>query len=90
MNDTGLIAFLLIKFSHSCLNHFPALPDLTGLIQVAWDLRDEITRRREERALLCAMEELDVDMRVILTEDYEENLENDGKTINTSRFGSGC
>ncbi len=54
---------------------------LTGLIQVAWDVREEATQRCEERALWCAMEELDVDSGVILTEDEERTLEENGKTI---------
>ncbi len=54
---------------------------LTELIQVAWDVKDEATQRREERALCCAMEELDVDSGVILTEDHERTLEKNGKTI---------
>ncbi len=54
---------------------------LTELIQVAWDVRDEATQRREERALWCAMKELDVDSGVILTEDEERTLEENGKTI---------
>ncbi len=54
---------------------------LTELIQVAWDVKDEATQRREERALCCAMEELDVDSGVILTEDHERTLEKNEKTI---------
>jgi predicted AAA+ superfamily ATPase len=54
---------------------------LTELIQVAWDVKDEATQRREERALCCAMEELEVDAGVILTEDHERTLEKNGKTI---------
>ncbi len=51
------------------------------LIQVAWDVRDEVTCRREERGLLCAMEELDVDSGMILTEYEEKSLEKNGKVI---------
>ncbi len=54
---------------------------LTELIRVAWDVSDEATKRREERALWCAMEEFDVDSGVILTEDEERTLEENGKTI---------
>lgn len=54
---------------------------ITELIQVAWDVRDEATRRREERALLCAMEELKVDEGIILTEDKERSIEKNGKLI---------
>ncbi len=55
---------------------------LTELIQVAWDVRVEAaTQRREERALWCAMGELDVDSGIILTEDHERILKENGKTI---------
>ena len=54
---------------------------ITELIQVSWDVSNEAVQRREERALQCAMEELDVDSGVILTEDHERTLEKDGKTI---------
>ncbi len=54
---------------------------LTELIQVAWDVRAEAAQSREERALKCAMEELDVDSGIILTEDEERTLEENGKTI---------
>jgi predicted AAA+ superfamily ATPase len=51
------------------------------LIQVSWNVSDEATQRREERALWCAMEELEVDSGLILTEDYEFSLEENGKII---------
>ncbi|GFO96694.1 putative ATPase [groundwater metagenome] len=46
---------------------------LTELIQVAWDVRDEATRRREERALQFAMEELDVDRLFTSTGIWDSN-----------------
>lgn len=55
--------------------------EIGGLIQVAWDVRDEITRRREERALVCAMEELNVNEGMILTEDEENVIEKNEKVI---------
>ncbi len=54
---------------------------LTELIQVAWDVRDDATRMREERALQCAVEELDIDSGIILTEDEERSVEKNGKLI---------
>jgi len=54
---------------------------ITELIQVSWNVSDEATQRREERALWCAMEELEVDSGIILTEDYERSLEKNGKII---------
>jgi predicted AAA+ superfamily ATPase len=40
------------------------------------------TQRREERALWCAMEELEVDSGIILIEDYERYLEKNRQIIN--------
>jgi len=54
---------------------------ITGLIQVAWDVMGEATRMREERALWCALEELEVDEGIILTEDEERSIEKNGKLI---------
>jgi len=54
---------------------------ITELIQVSWNVSDESTQRREERALWCAMEELEVDSGIILTEDHERSLEKNGKVI---------
>ncbi len=54
---------------------------ITELIQAAWDVRDEATRMREERALWCALEELEVDEGIILTEDEERSIEKNGKLI---------
>ena len=54
---------------------------ITELIQVSWNVNDESVQRREERALWCAMEELELDLGIILTEDYEGSLEKNGKII---------
>jgi len=96
-NDTGRLAetivFLEIKRRNSEVYYWKsrdgyevdfvikAGQKLTGLIQVAWDVSDEATRKREDRALRRAMEELDVDSGIILTEDEERTLEENGKTI---------
>ena len=53
----------------------------TELIQVSWDVRGGATRRREERALQCAMEELNVNSGIILTEDEESSVEINGNVI---------
>lgn len=54
---------------------------IAELIQVAWNVRDDFIRRREERALEYAMEELDMTVGMILIEDEEKTVETDGKTI---------
>jgi predicted AAA+ superfamily ATPase len=54
---------------------------ITELIQVAWDVKNEATRVCEERALWCAMEELNVDGGIILTEDCEKSQTKNGKII---------
>ncbi len=54
---------------------------IAELYQVAWDVRDRDTQNREERALAYAMDELDVNEGVILTEDYETTPEKNGKVI---------
>ena len=48
---------------------------------MAWDVREEATQMREERALLSALEELEVDEGIILTEDEERSIEKNGKLI---------
>jgi hypothetical protein len=53
----------------------------TELIQVSWDVMGGATRRREERALQCDMEELSVNSGIILTEDEETNVEINGNVI---------
>lgn len=45
------------------------------LVQVAWDVSDEKSLKREERALLKAMEEFGLDKGLILTKDYSERKE---------------
>jgi len=54
---------------------------ITELIQVSWNVSDLAVQKREERALWCAMEELEVDSGIILTEDYESRLEENGTVI---------
>lgn len=54
---------------------------ISELIQVSWDVRNEVTQKREERALVYAMKELGIDNGIILTEDYERTLEENGRTI---------
>lgn len=54
---------------------------IAELIQVAWNVRDGFTQRREERSLQHAMEELDLSGGIILTEDEEKTVETGGKTI---------
>jgi predicted AAA+ superfamily ATPase len=54
---------------------------IAELIQVSWNVGDEAVQKREERALWHAMEELEVDSGIILTEDYERSLEKNGKFI---------
>ncbi|MFZ3383166.1 MAG: DUF4143 domain-containing protein, partial [Candidatus Methanoperedens sp.] len=55
---------------------------ITELIQVSWNVSDEAVQKREERALWCAMEELEVDSGIILTEDEEKSIERNGNIIN--------
>ncbi len=51
------------------------------LIQVCWDIKDEITRKREETGLLDAMDEFGIDTGFILTEDLDDKQEFDNKKI---------
>jgi predicted AAA+ superfamily ATPase len=51
------------------------------LIQVAWNIMDEATRKREENSLIRAMDEFNLSKGLILTEDNEEIIEKEGKTI---------
>ncbi|MCD6318552.1 ATP-binding protein [Candidatus Aerophobetes bacterium] len=51
------------------------------LIQVVWDISDEKTIKREERALLKAMGEFNLDKGLILTKDYSERKKIKGKEI---------
>ncbi|VVB88001.1 AAA domain protein [uncultured archaeon] len=54
---------------------------IAGLFQVAWNVIEEKTQEREERAIACAMDELGVTSGIILTEDYEKTFVKNGKTI---------
>ena len=51
------------------------------LLQVSWDVRDDKTRKREERSLYRACGELGVANNMILTEDTDETVERDGVEI---------
>lgn len=51
------------------------------LIQVVWDISNEKTLKREERALLKAMEQFGLGKGLILTKDYSERKEVKGKEI---------
>ena len=50
-------------------------------IQVCWNLDEERTKKREMRAICSAMEDLDLDRGIIITEDTEAVEETDGKQI---------
>jgi len=52
-----------------------------SLIQVADNLDHEKTRQREVKALFMAMDELKLETSLILTEDTEEEIRQDGKVI---------
>ena len=51
------------------------------LIQVVWDISNEKTLKREERALLRAMEEFNLDKGLILTKDCSEEKKVKGNEI---------
>jgi len=51
------------------------------LIQVSWSLDDRKTREREIKSLLTAMNELSILKGLILTDDEEENIKIEQKTI---------
>jgi len=51
------------------------------LIQVVWDISNEKVKRREEKALVKAMEEFNLDKGLILTKDYTEKKEDKGNKI---------
>ncbi len=53
----------------------------SALIQVCWDLRDDKTKKREFRALIEAMSELDMDKGTIITYEEEYIEEVNGKEI---------
>ena len=51
------------------------------LIQVMWDISGEKSLKREEKALLKAMEEFGLDKGLILTKDYSERKEVESNEI---------
>jgi predicted AAA+ superfamily ATPase len=57
--------------------------DVTRLIQVCWDMRDEKTKNRELRSLQKAMKELNVSTAMIITEDTEGEEKLNGFTVKT-------
>lgn len=57
--------------------------DITGLIQVCWNTRDEKTRKRELRSLQKAMKELKTGNALIITEDTEGEEKLNGFTVKT-------
>ncbi len=52
-----------------------------ALIQVAWDLHNEETLKREQKALFQALQELKLAHGIIITHDYENKFEENGKKI---------
>jgi len=52
-----------------------------SLIQVAWDLADKKTRDREIKALIEAMNELNLNQGMILTDNERESLKSGSKKI---------
>lgn len=57
--------------------------DVTNLIQVCWDMRNEKTKTRELRSLQKAMKELKVKNALIITEDAEGEEKLNGFTVKT-------
>jgi predicted AAA+ superfamily ATPase len=57
--------------------------DVTSLIQVCWNMRDEKTKNRELRSLRKAMKELKIDKAAIITEDAEGEEKLNGFTVKT-------
>ena len=55
--------------------------EIKKLIQVAWSLEKADVKERELRALSAAMKELRVNKSLILTDDYEETVRFEKKTI---------
>lgn len=55
--------------------------DVTNLIQVCWDIRNEKTKTRELRSLQKAMKELKVKNALIITEDAEGEEKLNGHTV---------
>ena len=54
---------------------------IQSLFQVSWDVRDQNTRKREERSLCLACEEFEIFEGIILTEDFEEEVKRDSIKI---------
>jgi len=52
-----------------------------ALIQVSWNIKDPHTLRREEKALMLALDELKLNHGFIITQDNEEQFSEDNKTI---------
>lgn len=59
---------------------------VTTVIQVCEQLADPGTRNREIRALLAAMQELDLTEALLITRDHSETLSENGKTIRMMPF----
>jgi predicted AAA+ superfamily ATPase len=57
------------------------LPAERRLIQVAQNMNQPETRRRELRALESAMRSLEIDAGLVLTEDGEDPVEKEGRRI---------
>jgi len=55
--------------------------DVTELIQVCWDIEDQKTKQREINALSKAMEEIKLKQGFVITEEYENEEEINGKKI---------
>lgn len=55
--------------------------NVTGLIQVCWDIRDEKTKNREMRSLVKAMKELKISTAILITEEAEGEEDLHGNTV---------
>ncbi len=55
--------------------------EIVKLIQVAWKITTDDTRKREEGSLIRAMKELDVKRGIILTEDEDNLVEENGRIL---------
>ncbi len=51
------------------------------LVQVCWDVRDVKTKEREVEALVEAMEKVEVEEGIVITDDYFGEEERDGKRV---------
>ena len=52
-----------------------------NLIQVCWNVEDEVTREREVKALLDAMEAFHLGTGLVITEDYQEEEKHGRKKV---------